>query len=105
MRRDVFNAIADPTRRSILMTLIEDKQNVNSLAEKFDISRQAVSLHVKYLHECGVISIHKEGRERICELEGEKLAELEDWLTPFRKLCEKRFDQLDSLFNDLKKNQ
>ena len=103
MRRDVFNAISDPTRRSILMTLIKDKQNVNSLAEKFDISRQAVSLHVKYLHECGVISIHKEGRERICELEVKKLAEIEDWLKPFRKLWEDRFNQLDSLLDDFKK--
>lgn len=103
MRRDVFNAISDPTRRSILMTLTKDKQNVNSLAEKFDISRQAVSLHVKYLHECGVISIHKEGRERICELEVKKLAEIEDWLKPFRKLWEDRFNQLDSLLDDFKK--
>ena len=103
MRRDVFNAISDPTRRSILMTLAKDKQNVNSLAEKFDISRQAVSLHVKYLHECGVISIHKEGRERICELEVKKLAEIEDWLKPFRKLWEDRFNQLDSLLDDFKK--
>ena len=85
------------------MTLIKDKQNVNSLAEKFDISRQAVSLHVKYLHECGVISIHKEGRERICELEVKKLAEIEDWLKPFRKLWEDRFNQLDSLLDDFKK--
>lgn len=103
MRRDVFNAISDPTRRSILMTLAKDKQNVNSLAEKFDISRQAVSLHVKYLHECGVISINKEGRERICELEVKKLAEIEDWLKPFRKLWEDRFNQLDSLLDDFKK--
>ena len=102
MRRDVFNAIAEPTRRSILMSLIEDKQNVNSLAEKFDISRQAVSLHVKYLRECGVISIHKEGRERICELEVKKLAEVGDWLKPFKKLWEDRFKQLDILLDDLK---
>ena len=69
MRRDVFNAIADPTRRDILMSLTAQKQNVNALAEKFDMTRQAVSLHVKYLQECGVITIQKEGRERICNLE------------------------------------
>ncbi len=105
MKRDVFNAIADPTRRSILMSLTEDKQNVNSLAEKFDISRQAVSLHVKYLHECGVISIHKEGRERICALEVNKIAEVGDWLKPFQKLWEDRFNQLDILLDDLRSKQ
>lgn len=105
MRRDVFNAIADPTRRSILMSLSTKSQNVNTLADKFDITRQAVSLHVKYLKECGVISIKKEGRERYCYLEIQKLREVADWLEPFRKLWEVRFDQLDNLLDKLQKKE
>lgn len=101
MRRDVFNAIADPTRRSILMSLTTESQNVNTLADKFDMTRQAVSLHVKYLEECGVISIKKDGRERYCNLEIQKLTELTDWLEPFRKIWEARFDQLGNLLDNL----
>jgi len=100
-RRDVFQAIADPTRRQILNMLTRQPLNVNSLAEKFDMSRQAVSLHLKILKECGMISIQQEGRERYCELEPQKLAEVADWLKPFRKLWEDRFGQLDTLLNNL----
>ena len=102
MRRDVFNAIADPTRRDILISLTAQRQNVNALAEKFDMTRQAVSLHVKYLQECGVITIQKDGRERICNLEASKLTEIADWLEPFRQLWESRFKSLDNLLNKLK---
>lgn len=102
MRRDVFNAIADPTRRDILMSLTTESRNVNALAEQFDITRQAVSLHLKYLQECGVIAIQKEGRERICKLEVKKMTEIADWLEPFRKLWESRFKQLDNLLIELK---
>lgn len=86
MRRDVFNAISDPTRRSILMSLATGPKNVNTLADQFDMTRQAVSLHVKHLHECGVITITKEGRERYCSLKAAQLAQVSDWLKPFRKL-------------------
>ena len=101
MRRDVFNAIADPTRRSILMSLTTESQNVNALADRFDITRQAVSLHIKYLNECGIISIKKEGRERLCELRVEKLTEVADWLEPFRKMWLGKFNQLDNLLDEL----
>lgn len=74
--------------------------NVNSIAKKFEMSRQAVSLHVKILKECGMISIQKEGRERLCELQPQNLAEVADWLKPFRKLWEERFTQLDTLLNN-----
>lgn len=100
MRRDVFNALADPTRRSILLTLTNGPQNINALAERFDITRQAVSLHVKYLIECEVIRIQQQGRERYCELQAGKLAEVDDWLAPFRKMWEDRFNRLDDLLND-----
>lgn len=100
MRRDVFHAIADPTRRSILMSLTKESQNVNALAERFDMTRQAVSLHVKYLQECGVITIKQVGRERLCNLHVEKLAEAVEWLEPFRKMWEDRFNRLDDLLNN-----
>lgn len=102
MRRDVFQAIADPTRRDILMSLTKKSRNVNSLAEQFEMSRQAVSLHVKYLHECGVIVIEKQGRERFCSLELNKLSEVSDWMEPFRELWEGRFKRLDNLLDELK---
>ncbi len=101
MRRDVFNAIADPTRRGILLSLSSESQNVNTLAEKFDMTRQAVSLHIRYLEECGVITIIKEGRERYCNLEAEKLTEVVDWLRPFRKMWTGKFNQLGHLLDEL----
>lgn len=101
MRRDVFNAIADPTRRSILMSLTSESQNVNALADKFDMTRQAVSLHIKYLQECGVITVKKEGRERYCNLEAQKLVEVGDWLEPFRKMWAGKLNQLDELLEEL----
>jgi len=101
VRRDVFNAISDPTRRSILMSLTAEPKNVNTLAEQFDMTRQAVSLHVKYLQECGVITIKQEGRERYCNLETQELAKVAEWLEPFRTLWEGRLDRLDNLLNKL----
>lgn len=101
MRRDVFNAIADPTRRSILMSLTNESQNVNALADKFDMTRQAVSLHIKYLQECGVITVKKEGRERYCNLEAQKLTEVSDWLEPFRKMWAGKLNQLNYLLEEL----
>ena len=101
MRRDIFNAIADPTRRSILMTLTNKSQNVNALADKFEMTRQAVSLHIKYLQECGVITVKKEGRERFCNLDAQKLSEVADWLEPFKKMWARKFNELDSLLDEL----
>lgn len=105
MRRHVFNALADPTRRDILMSLTKEKRNVNALAEQFDMTWQAVSPHVKYLQECGVIAIEKQGRERYCNLEVQKLTEVAGWLEPFRQLWEGRFRQLDVLLEDMKSNK
>lgn len=100
-RRDVFQAIADPTRREILRMLIREPQNLSSLAENFKMSRQAVSLHVRILDECDVIEVRKQGRERYCELKPGSLSEIARWLEPFRKLWEDRLDQLDDLLNNL----
>ena len=85
-----------------MLLLTEEEQNVNALARQFDMSRQAVSLHLKYLQECGVITVKKEGRERICELEINAIAELTDWLKPFKMLWEKRYNQLDKVLNTKK---
>lgn len=101
MRRDIFNAIADPTRRSILQTLINKPQNLNALAEKFEITRQAVSLHVKYLHECGAISIKKVGRERYCDVELKKLSEISEWIEPFRIMWSEKLSKLDNLLTEI----
>lgn len=101
MKRDVFNAIADPTRRGILMSLTNESQNVNALADKFAMTRQAVSLHIKYLQECGVISITKKGRERHCNIEVQKLSEVADWLEPFRKMWTGKFDQLGKVLDEM----
>ena len=101
-RRDVYQAIADPTRRDILSLLTKESLNLGTLAEQFDMSRQAVSLHVKILKECGMISIIREGRERYCELEPAKLAEVDDWLKPFRQLWEQRLNRLDQVLEQLK---
>ncbi len=101
-RRDVFQAIADPTRREILSTLVDKPTNVNGLAQQFAISRQAVSLHVKILEECDVITITKEGRERFCHIKPEKLLEIIEWLEPFKQLWNDRFDQLDEVLKKMK---
>lgn len=101
MRRDVYQAIADPTRRQILVSLARERKNVNALADQFEMTRQAVSLHVKFLQECGVISIEQEGRERYCSLEAQKLSEVAEWLEPFRVLMNSRLDRLDNLLHKL----
>lgn len=102
MKRDIFNAIADPTRRNILMSLTAEPQNINALAKKYDMTRQAVSLHVKYLQECGVIRIEQQGRERYCQIELQKMVEIKEWLKPFIDLWEARFSELDKVLLTMK---
>jgi len=102
LRRDVFQAISDPTRREILTLLLEEPKNVNSIAETFDLTRQAISLHVKVLHECKIISLHKRGREKICQLNLEKLNEVNEWIHPFHKIWEEQFGKLDNLLKEIK---
>ena len=102
IRRDVFQAIADPTRRSILSMLAAKPKNLNAIAEQFEMTRQAVSLHVKILAECGVITINRNGRERLCNLRPQKLTEVADWLYPFIQMWDDRFNQLDNVLGKLK---
>ncbi|MDE3236667.1 MAG: winged helix-turn-helix transcriptional regulator [Bacteroidota bacterium] len=103
MKRDAFQAIADPTRRAILMSLKEKEQNVNAIAEQFDMTRQAVSLHVKYLEECGVISVYQTGRQRICKLDVKELNTVNEWMEPFKELLEGQFRKMDKVLAKLKK--
>jgi DNA-binding transcriptional ArsR family regulator len=85
-RRDVFQAIADPTRREIIGMVAQQPVNVNRIAEQFDVSRQAVSLHLKILAECGLLSIKQHGRERICQAKLERLIEVHEWVEQYHKL-------------------
>jgi DNA-binding transcriptional ArsR family regulator len=101
MRRDVFQAIADPTRREILNMLAYQSLNVNSVAGKFDVSRTAIYKHMKILTECGLIVMKQHGRERICEGRPEKLNKVTDWVEEYRKIWTSRLDNLEIYLNDL----
>jgi DNA-binding transcriptional ArsR family regulator len=94
-RRDVFQAIADPTRRQIIEMVAQRPLNLNAIADQFDVSRQAVSLHVKILEECGIIIIKKQGRERYCEAKLEKLDEVAEWVTFCRQFWTTKFKSLE----------
>src|SRR6185295_16092490 len=83
-RRDVFQAIADPTRRQIIGMLAKQPLNLNTIAEKFDVTRQAISLHVKILNECGLVFITQQGRERYCEVKLDGLNEVSQWIEQYR---------------------
>jgi DNA-binding transcriptional ArsR family regulator len=101
-RRDVFQAIADPTRREIITLVSNHSLNLNAVAENFDVSRQAISLHIKILQECGLIVIRQEGRDRYCSIQPTKLAEVADWVEPFKKMWEDRFDRVNILLKKIK---
>lgn len=94
MRRDVFQAIADPTRREIIGLLARETLNLNSVAENFKISRPAVSKHMKILHECGLVIIHKEGRERYCTVNLQSLKEVSNWVEKYRQFWDERLNSL-----------
>ncbi len=104
-RRDVFQAIADPTRRQIIGMLAQKSLNVNTLATNFDMSRQAISLHVKILTECGLISIRQEGRDRFCDVELDQLSEVSVWVEQYRKFWDKKFDALELYLDKLQKKK
>jgi DNA-binding transcriptional ArsR family regulator len=101
MRRDVFQAIADPTRRAIINMLAHRSLNLNSVAEHFDVSRPAISKHIKILTECGLVLINQQGRERYCEAKLEKLNEVHDWVEQYRKFWTERLDALENYLNEL----
>ena len=103
--RDIFQAIADPTRRQIIDMLARKSLNVNAIAREFDITRQAVSLHVQFLNDCGLIVIKQKGRERYCEAKLEKLNEVTDWVDQYRKYWDNKLDSLDSYLAKIQKKK
>jgi DNA-binding transcriptional ArsR family regulator len=102
MRRDIFQAISDPTRRAIIALIAVQAMTPNALAEHFDTSRQAVSKHLQILTECEVVRQQQRGREIYYQLEIDKMKEIDQWLEQFRRIWETRFNQLDDLLNTLK---
>lgn len=104
-RRDVYQAIADPTRRAIISMIAAEPHNVNSIAEKFDVSRQAISLHVKILTDCGLIIIRQRGRDRFCEAQLDKLIEVSVWVDQYRQHWESKLDSLETYLEKLKKEK
>ncbi|MGK7371313.1 MAG: ArsR/SmtB family transcription factor [Candidatus Halalkalibacterium sp. M3_1C_030] len=97
MQRDIFRAVADPTRREIIDLLIDRSLPVNEVADRFDISRPAISKHLKILEECGVLIVRKEGRKRYCKTNPNKLKEITQWVDQYRAFWNRRLDTLETL--------
>jgi DNA-binding transcriptional ArsR family regulator len=102
-RRDVFQAIADPSRREIINMISVQPLNVNAIAEKFDMSRQAVSLHIQILIDCGLIEVRQQGRDRFCEPRLDKLSEVSIWVDQYKQHWENKLDNLEKYIEQLKK--
>jgi DNA-binding transcriptional ArsR family regulator len=105
MRRDVFQAIADPNRRAILGLLAQQRLTLNGVAENFRISRPAVSKHIRILKECGLVIVTRQGREQYCDIRFDRLQEVTDWIEQYRQLWEARFNRLDDLLEKMKQEQ
>lgn len=101
-RRDVFQAIADPTRRQIINLIAHESMNLNAIADNFDITRPAISNHIRILHECGIISIEQIGRERYCKVQPENLKEVAEWIGQFQELWEQKLDSFEKYLYQLK---
>lgn len=101
MRRDVFQAIADPTRREIINMIARQSLNLNAIADNFQISRPAISKHIRILTECGLITIHQKGRERHCEAKLKRLNEVSNWVEQYRQIWEKKLDALEAYLDQL----
>ena len=104
-RRDVYQAIADPSRRAIISMIAEQPQNVNAIAEKFEVSRQAISLHLKILLDCGLITVKRKGRDRICEAQLDQLSEVSAWVDQYRQHWESKLDTLEKYLQKLKQER
>lgn len=105
VRRDVFQAIADPTRRAIIDMIAKKPVAVNTIAAQFPSSRQAVSLHLKILLECGLITVRQQGRERICEARLGHLNEVNEWIAQHKKLWTRKLDDLENYLNQIPDNK
>ncbi|MFD2872471.1 ArsR/SmtB family transcription factor [Mucilaginibacter ximonensis] len=104
-RRDVYQAIADPTRRAIVDMLANQPHNMNAIAHQFEMTRQAISLHVKILADCGLVKMKREGREQICEAKLDALSEVDEWVGKYRKHYEDKLDKLNRYLQTLKKEK
>ena len=102
MRRDVFQAIADPTRREIIDLLAQEPLTINEIADRFQSSRPAISKHLKILSECGLVQYETQGRERRCVLIPNELSQLAAWVEPHRRLWEGQLDRFETYLNTLK---
>ena len=105
MRRDVFQAIADPTRREIINMIAHRSLNLNAVAENFDVSRPAISKHIKILTECGLVTIRQQGRERFCEANLKPLVEVSGWVDQYKAFWTAQLDALDAYLNKTKKSK
>ena len=102
MRRDVFQAISDPTRREIIGLLSKQSLNLNSVADNFDVSRPAISKHIKILTECGLVIITQKGRERYCEAKLDKLNEVSVWVEKYKEFLNQKLDALENYLEEIK---
>lgn len=105
LRRDPFQAIADPTRRAILVLLAAQTMTAGAIAENFDVARPTISKHMQVLSECELVAAHQKGREIYYELKADKMKDIDNWLAQFRKIWEDRYNQLDQLISTIKKNE
>lgn len=105
LRRDIFQAISDPTRRTILVLLTTQSMTAGAIAENFDAARPTISKHIQILNECNLVEANQQGREIYYELKVEKMKEIDTWLERFRAIWENRFNQLDNVLETLKKNK
>lgn len=105
MRRDVFQAIADPTRREIINMLAHRSLNLNSVAEHFSVSRPAISKHIKILTECGLVVMEQQGRERYCQARLQKLGEVSDWVEKYRQFWNAKLDALEVYLKELQSQE
>jgi len=105
LRRDPFQAIADPTRRAILVLLAAQTMSAGAIADNFDVARPTISKHMQVLSECELITANQKGREIYYELKVDKMKDIDKWLDQFRKIWEDRYNQLDELISTIKKNE
>lgn len=105
MRRDIFQAIADPTRRAIIVLIALQAMTPNAIADNFNMTRQAVSKHLRILTECKIVKQEQKGREIFYSLQIDKMKEIDMWLEQFRKIWETQFNQLDNLFSTIQKQK
>lgn len=105
LRRDIFQAIDDPTRRSILALIASQNMSAGAIASNFDVARPTISKHIQILNECELIESNQQGREIFYQIKIEKMKEIDNWLEQFRKIWENRFNQLDQVLINLKSKE